>query len=826
MQVTFGGIAYLIDCTLGSGFISPNAEYQSDFTPQFFCVKPQDFILTHWPSRANLQLIKKTLSFSEFQPLIPLSPRALELGINPDTWSENLEIPGEVHDPIVFITMACNIDVKLIAKLSTKQEFERSNELSNHIFIYREVSSIEMGKQNVRIRAIVPDAGQYVLDVYACKTSSNNPNKDYHLALSYQIMSKTIIGSQFKLGYPKVYDLAAAAFDFQILHWNSPMPDYCCEISTGELDVVFQAKPELQFYHYMIVSTQETDCPDSVHHFNTFIAQNRCGEQGLYMLRCVFPCQGYWSVYLCATQAVDYDSQQPTISGYTCIFKYHVYVKKSVENKSFPRVIAPYITFHKPLTVSASGSEVLSVQFSSSRLLEFYSYLTFETSTSEPLESYTRVSEFKDIQIEFPKKKYEYHLNVIFPKPGNWYVHLFGRDFTNGDQKYNELFILNVSVKAAITNKRFPTIYSSTANALKFSCCDTGCISFCDDGSPFTYNFKAPGNGIHFIPSITLENKDTSIFDKNYLQRCTLLLPYKTDNCGYYLYTMHAVFPFAGTWSVQLFGRLSCSESNDYDLVLYIQLQVSKPSSNRCYPTIYPAFSDLGFKIPNELLLYDCESSDFEIKLPFYSPENVLFDSRLMQGKDVFVNQTMVRHNRNDNGDYNSSTNRMLHGIFPKTGEWVVYLYADNCSAVQNEILQSETYYEKKAVLELKIRALCSNNKLTFPQIYDPFYSIFSLKLDETLYPLTSRVHYFPSKIILQFYSPPDVKFLHSCKLSTNLDAASITRLESDPQTGLCKLSVEINEYGQWIVTLYAKKSDSPERQKWITVLKHTIQTH
>ena len=60
-----------------------------------------------------------------------------------------------------------------------------------------------------------------------------------------------------------------------------------------------------------------------------------------------------------------------------------------------------------------------------------------------------------------------------------WYVHVFGKDFTNPEQDYTELFILHVEVDSALTN-------SSIATALNIRCCDLRYITFCDDGSPLT----------------------------------------------------------------------------------------------------------------------------------------------------------------------------------------------------------------------------------------------------------------------------------------------------------------------------------------------------
>lgn len=826
MQVTIGGIAYLLDCTLGSGLVSTNAEYKQAFTSHFFLVKPQEFILTHWPQRTSQQLLKNPLGYSEFSPLIPLSSRATELGICPDTWSELLEIPTETSDPVVCITLACKVDVKVLAKLIVKQELKCSSELTNCVFIHREAYNTKKGTSDVRVRAVIPTFGWFVLNIYACEFSSHIPSDNYQLVLSYQIQSHTDIGSRSQIGYPIVYYMAAAAFDFQILHWNKPMPDYCCENSAGKLDIIFRARQDLHFFHYLVSGDSENpDDPNSFQMYNTLVAQSRCGDPSLYTLRCVFPSPGFWSVHLSATKVLDQDSQQPTVSGYTSVFKYHVCINHGVKGESFPHIKVPYISLNHPQTISASGNEVLKVQFHSTKELDFYTYLTFEMPTGEPFESYTILTA-EGIQQKEPATQQQYNLGVIFPKPGRWYIHIYGKCLANAKYGFTEIIVFNIVVEGALKNERFPTIYSSIAAALKVGCYDTGCVSFADDSSPFEYKFRAPSSGVSLIPRITPSNTDSNSFSKEYLQQCTFLSPSVADSCGSCVFTMNAIFPSAGTWSVQLFGRLSSSNSDDYDVVIYTQLQVSNPIPNHRFPTIFAPFYHLGLSLSNQPLLISHVIDVSEMKLPFTSPDSVLFETRLTQGDELFVNQAIVEFIEGAAGHVAGSVQDCkLHIIFPKAGDWVVQLYAGCSSAAAiGESAEIHQNINKEGVLELRVKTLSFNDTLAFPQIFDPFYNKFSLKLAEEQYPLISKVNHFPSKVTIAFYSPPNVRFWHSVKLSTSSMVNSMTRMNSEPLTGLHELSVEITECGQWTVTLYARKSNALDGQKWIAVLLHTIQ--
>ena len=796
---------------MGSGFVSTAVDYQQDFTHHYFAVPPQDMVLTHWPQKANQQLLRKPLSSSEFQPLIPLSSRAVGLGIYPDTWSEVIDIPAGTPHPVVSISMACKADTKVLTKLSMGLEHGDSNELSHCVFVHRE-------GDKTSIRAVVPGSGQYILDVYA---SSTKPTPNYQVVLSYTILCSTEIGSHLHIGYPTIYNVAADVFDFQILHWNKPMPDYCCDNSVGKLDIVFRAKPDLQFFHYIVPGDGEkADDLNNACHYNTIVAQNKSGDPSLHILRSVFPSQGSWTVCLCATKTVDSNSHQPTVSGYTTIFKYNVHAKSAISNESFPYIKAPYIDMKQPETIVASGNEILNVQFCSSKVLDFYSYLTFEKQRGQQLESYTQVVA-KGVLEEEPRCPQLYDVGAIFPKPGNWYVHVCGRD--NNQQKYTELFSLRLEVKGALNYKRFPKLDSSVANALNFSCYETGSITFHDDGSPFTYKFRAPSSGVEFVPSIAQTNVESSAFDEEYLKRCTLLSHSVENDRDFSVYTVNVVFPSAGAWSVQLFGKHldPTSKVNDYSLVLYIELQVNTPTPNMWYPSIYPSFYNLGVSIPSNLLLYSNTTDACEYTLPFHSPESVLFDTRLMQGSEMFANQSIVQHISSSN----NTTNRELHAIFPKSGEWLVYLYAGKYTTVQKSRNdQKEAMVNKEPILELKVNAQAFNDSLAFPQIFDPFYTTFSMRVDKGQCPLTSRVSQFPCMVTIEFYSPPNVEFWHGSQLSTRSEANSVTRLNSDRHSGLCTLSVEITERGQWIVTINARMSEEQDSQRWTAVLMHTIQ--
>ena len=233
-----------------------------------------------------------------------------------------------------------------------------------------------------------------------------------------------------EVGYPTVSNAAALTFNFRLLYWNAPRRDYCCENSV-KLDVVFRAQPGLQFYHCITPVKTDTisssqDQTSDTYHFNTLMVHNEVGDPGLYMLRTIFPTQGWWTLYLYAKKSEVDISCESTENGYALILVYSVYVQ---------------IGMLQPESLSASGDEIFSFYFMiiSSKPFDFHSYLTYDRQTGESMENLTAVR-----NVVGPNSC---RLDVIFPRPGKWYVHVFGKDVTNPKQKsYSELLVLRVEV--------------------------------------------------------------------------------------------------------------------------------------------------------------------------------------------------------------------------------------------------------------------------------------------------------------------------------------------------------------------------------------------
>lgn len=805
-QVVFGCVPYLLDCTFASGYVTPEMKFCKTFNRHYFAVQPQQMILTHWPSNETWQLLEEPLTLEMFQPLIPMAPSTMGLGIEPETWSEVVEV---LDDPVVCIKLRCKDGMKILATLVTSEEAS-SHSVAKQSNLGRSVYT-NQEKDWVSIRAALPHKGQFILNIYASESYSS---QSYHLVLSYLILCKREVVNE--VGYPTVSNAAALTFNFRLLYWNAPRRDYCCE-NSGKLDIVFRAQPGLQFYHYITpvktdtISSSQYQISDT-YHFNTLMVHNKVGDPGLYMLRTIFPTQGWWTLYLYAKKSEVDINCESTENDYALVLVYSVYVQIGKPEQTYPNILSPFISMLQPESLSASGDEIFSFYFISSKQFDFHSYLTYDRQTGESMENLTAVR-----NVVGPNSC---RLDVIFPRPGKWYVHVFGKDVTNPKQKsYSELLVLRVEVSGSLKNTFFPKVNQLLAETLNVSHLDSGSITFQDDGSPFTYQFMTPKRSIDLIHSIKSHSTAGNNLSEDFLLHCTSL-SFDTHVEDSIVCTLNAIFPWAGMWTVQLFA--TSIGSNNYECLTEVKLQVCNPTPNVCYVKVHPSFYHFDLNIPKKFLSYDPVSDKSEIEIPFKAPESVQFvwNMEFVKSGEKFFHQAIIHHQENIKQDSDcSSLNCILHMIFPKPGEWVFHMYGRNAVTNSSEPEEKNNY---QSVMEIRIKVLSFNDEAAFPHVFDPFQRIFGMKVDKEKLPLISKVNHLPSIVSIPFYSPPNVKLWHDVEVNNNSATQPIAQINYDPECGLHELLVEINMKGKWTVTLYAQRVDS-EKKNWTAVLKHTV---
>ena len=795
----FGSVQCLLDCTFASGYVTSSMNFCKSFNRYYFAVPPQKLILTHWPSSDALQLLCEPLTLESFQPLIPFPASADGLGIEPETWSEVIEV---VDDPVVCVKFKCRDNVRVLSTLIA------ANECKDHEVPAKgkEILTFVTKKDNeTSIRATPPNKGQFVLNIYACASAESPSSQKHRLVLSYLIQNKREVMQQ--VGYPVVNSTAALDFNLRLLYWNAPQRDFCCE-NQGKLDVVFRARPDLQFYHYITpgkpgdAMAQNPPQVSDQCHFNTITVQNEDGDPNLYMLRGVFPAQGWWTLYLYAKKSDLTESNQT--SGYALVATYSVYVGVGNPSQSYPNILSPCISMLQPEPISASGNEIFSFIFNSSKCFDYHSYLTYNEQTAESVDNLTVVERIAGTN--------KCKLNVIFPRPGKWYVHVFGKDITDSRQvSYSGLFVLQLQVDGLLKNTTFPKVNRAFATTLNVKCPNSGSITFQDDGSPFNYKVIVPEGSIDFIHSIKPHSSRDVNFNDNLLQHCSSLSFEKCkEDSKFSVCSLNAVFPWAGTWTVQLFA--ASTGSNRYEYLIETKVVVNTPTPNVCFIKLHPPFYNLQLSIPDKFLSYNPSTDKCEIEIPFKAPECIQFvwNMEFVKSGEKFIHQAIVHHQDD------STLNRVLQLIFPKPGEWLFHLYAK--TDVSEKQGNDHNY---QSVMELRINVSSFNNESGFPHTFEPFRSVFGMKLNKEMLPLVSKVTNIPTTVSIPFYCQPNVKLWYDIDVDSGATSQPAAQLKS---TSECchEVLIDIDKRGKWTVTLYAQNSDS-SRKNWTAVLKHVF---
>ena len=269
---------------------------------------------------------------------------------------------------------------------------------------------------------------------------------------------------------------------------------------------------------------------------------------------------------------------------------------------SYPRILSPHISFEGINPTTATGDDQFTIPFASSKYFFCTHYLIFGEKSEESLKGYTRVDFCGKVR---NKERFIYKLSVLFPWPGNWYVHVLGKEMEKN--QHTSLFQLNIAVNSAVNsavrNTSFVDCNPQTAESLGVRLLNDGVLTFTDNGQPPTYSFEAlPGINVHH--SLVSQQKE----EESSHDYCTFLSSKLNDDKSQTLYTIHTVFPHPGKWSVQVSG--ASKDSSNYNLVITLNVSVSNPSSQLCYLKIKPAFSQLNMSIgANEALIKrNCEN--------------------------------------------------------------------------------------------------------------------------------------------------------------------------------------------------------------------------
>lgn len=763
---------------------------------------PEYLVLTHWPLNSSDQFLLSPLSLQDLQPIIPIEATTRCLGLHPFNWSEVIKVTKANADPVVSVSFSLPdsttsyVTTKLVLQ-SCSDEAGDQDLLQNSSFVAK------VNQNEFNVQTVLPTSGRFILNIYLNNIRNDKPQ---HLSLSYIIESE--LCHDVKVGYPCIYPLQARAFSFVPRYWNAGRKSYNCVHSGSTVfSIVFEASADVSFHHCLIrgrATNVYESKPSDVYHHQTLLVGNSRSNGNLRKLLALFPDEGWWTICISGTR-----TSEGSASGYTSVLTYQVYAEEGSRKMSYPHILMPGTIFFPSNPITSTDDRLTTIPFTSSKPLNFYHYLTLEESGSEIWEGYSNI----ELVRENDEQGYtDYALKVVFPKAGMWSIYVYDNTPSNVFDK--EVFELKVTVD----NRKLNTdtfLIQSNASLLKeyeMSLLNNGMVTFEDDGQPFSFEFITAHSDIDLLHE--LRSPDGSSVDY-----CT----YLTQQDGLPVsYTLSAIFPSHGKWTVELFA--SKAGKNSYHSVLQLKVNVKNPVTDHCYPKIYPAFRNFGCKLLEENTLL-MSSMSGEFKLPFQASSDLYFFFKVENeaGED-FSQQAFVYATQD-------TQNRILHLIIPECGHWKLNLHAKQ---LQRCTEQTDT---TALLLQISVRNDECIRNASFPLLYEQFHEL-RLHFDPKDLPLPSVIeNKFPQRFSINYYCPPDVQFVHYAEVKIRdgdqnggeacdeVTERVMTRMTSN-NTGLHQLQVEVVKRGLWTVLLYASTTDVPESpDKWKPVMKYMFCT-
>ena len=794
--------------------IAPHLQFHPKFRPHFFAVRPDHLILTHWPTEPEWQLLQERISLDGIRPLISPPLTSFHLGIEPLTWAEVIHIEPGSGTTTIKISFRAPPNLRLSANLSRNDSSchgESSSQERDQCSL--QTTYIERKElEEVDVFAAVPDTGVYSLGIYA------HHNTDSNMCISYVVncTSKTITST----GFPTVHERPSAAFQFNLLYWNTPQAADVCENHQGKMDIVFQCLPSVQFHHCLIpgcVDGQQVNLDLDARYYCTTITHDPI-NRSLHKLSAIFPTRGWWTVYLCAAKT----SSDVEVSGYTVLMSHPVQVKKELRRGSYPHIESSHIRCDYSEPLLCSGTDILVVPFYSTKHLHLYSCLCYDNLDAKPERHFTLTESLEGVT---PLNENKYVLKVIFPKSGKWYVRVFARDKTQpSDADYLSLFNMFIEVDGCMENAAFPIVNQEIIDKCNIQFPSNWLTIIKDEGENFSFSFQAPKNvkiDLFIEPAADVEENGESSNESIFYKCCTFLHVDKVDgDCR--AYKVNAVFPRKGEWNVVI--RASETFLSTPELAIQIPATIVNTPESRVFPRIHPAIYEFGIKFCEENPLYERSTDSPVFSFDFLSPKYIHFGWSLqnIQTQSIAKFSTNVFLECKDNEEH-EDVNQKLQVVFPKPGVWLVQVSAKTVltGIVPDCTLSLSLHYQP--VFDLVVHASnASLRHMAFPTLYESFYSKFGLRIKSTDLPLPARVNELPAMFTVKFYSPPDVVFWHQAREFSRLEDQQVTRMTSDPDTGLRQLCININQSGQWSIHLYAKYLNDSSNN-WTAVLQHTV---
>lgn len=784
LQVEINDAWVLLDCSYGPRSVAHGWQTDCSLSQYYFAVPPEQMIFTHWPQDQCWQLLEKTYDFSNVELLVAPHAGVFALGITAVTCCEEVELKADLPGPVVHVELRAPPSLHLSARLAgsvpaRSLDATRQCGEDRTTYIHRE-------GEKVHIYVLCPAEGKYCLQIFA-RSLLSDPQM---FCFSYYVANH-VPGNEY-CDCPVMYQMAAAAFKFQLLSWNTPQVPFIAKNESGKMDITFNAAQNIKFHHYIVPSRHANDSSQALYYY-THLARHKTDPQ-CCLMQVLFPTEGWWNVFIwCSSNSVSDGST----SGYTLVANIRMYACIGIKGQTFPHITSPAITFDNSHPILVRDGEVLEVPFGYSddgEVLEAY-ISRDRTNAVYPMADYATVEDMMSGG--------RYLLRAVLPQPGKWEICVVAKKASGSSPTEVMVFQLFADVERGLNNAVFPYLFTATAVDLGVRLVDSKPVIYPRDGGLFLFSFEAPDgvefqHGIQLVPDPDVpSNKSSSVVDY-----CTYL-QFPSSACN--LHTIHSTFPSPGVWSVVVYARKG-SSGVFYQVISVSNLEISMTAQIAlCYPKINPSFH--GMFIPSNCLPCPSVIEQTEFRLPFSAPGSLYFSCSMnMESSEECTFDHAFVHNTED-GKY------LLHIIFPKPGVWFIYV-----NSMRGSVGKEET----KLLFQLKLKAVAYKKDFAFPQVFEPFYTNFKMSISDAHLPLLQRVGKRPSSLVIPFNCPSDVLLWHLAQVNEVVYEAA-TQIPPSVEPGKHELVVNFNKSGIWIITLYAQHVSAENKTVWTPVLRHTV---
>lgn len=221
--IKLDGKWYLIDITLGGGFLNSNGEYISSFNDFYFLAPPEQLIFTHYPEKQKWQLLRNPISKSQFEELVFVSPLFFQYELDIGGHSKGVIKIDSPHE----IKIGCPEGISLISSLQPIN----GNIDGNH-------SLTQIRDEIATTKIDVPRDGDYILTIFSKEITDGMTFEaaaidSFNNTIQYRIMARNY-SSDLAGGFPEKF----GAFSIRNAYLEGP---FSASLTAGK-EVIFKIR--------------------------------------------------------------------------------------------------------------------------------------------------------------------------------------------------------------------------------------------------------------------------------------------------------------------------------------------------------------------------------------------------------------------------------------------------------------------------------------------------------------------------------------------------------------------------------------------------------